>query len=724
MLITETYREEQATLHAKGDYGTAALLYGVTVEALLRTTGARSVLDYGCGSKRSLQRVLTLPPGTVYDGYDPAVPEYSGSPLPAELVCCIDVLEHIEPALLDNVLDHLAQLCDPYGFFTVHSGPARKVLSDGRNAHLTQEGPDWWMPRLSSRFEVLTLQPIPSGFAVAVRSRQSDTQLPRPGPLVLPRKDVDASSAAASVGTSRATATPRADDAGPPRIAFKYKGQRIVFNTPNDVTVIRVRTILTKEPDTIQWLEGMAQNAVLLDVGANVGMYSLFAAVMRQATVYAFEPESQNYALLNANIEVNQLSGQVLAYPLALSDGARLDRLYLQGFTPGGSCNSFGEEVGFDLKPRGAGFIQGAYSVSIDQLVEDGSMPVPDYIKLDVDGFEHKVLRGASKTLANPKVREIIVELNTHLEEHRSVIEWLQSLGFGYDENQAKGALRKSGTFEGVGEFIFRRSLGPPATDTLNRKFAITTAPTSRGRAVLDHVLQRVAAATVIENPFPYAVIDRIFPDEYYAEMLAHFPKPESLRPIGETGRVGKDNYRDRLVVLFTDEEFGRMSGEQQRFWREFAGWMYSDLFLNLFVLKFQHALEPRLRRILADNPLLRARGDALLVNDQTNYAIGPHTDAPHRLVTFLFYLPKDDSMKDLGTSVYKPKDPNFICWGGPHHPAEQFDLVRTVEFLPNRLLTFPKTERSFHGVEQIHRADVNRPLLINNIRLLNPVTH
>jgi hypothetical protein len=177
-------------------------------------------------------------------------------------------------------------------------------------------------------------------------------------------------------------------------------------------------------------------------------------------------------------------------------------------------------------------------------------------------------------------------------------------------------------------------------------------------------------------------------------------------------------------VVLFTDEEFERMSGEQQRFWREFAGWMYSDLFLNLFVLKFQHALEPRLRRILADTELLRARGDALLVNDQTNYAIGPHTDAPHRLVTFLFYLPKDDSMKELGTSVYRAKNSNFVCWGGPHHPPDQFDLVRTVEFLPNRLLTFPKTERSFHGVEQIHRANVNRPLLINNIRLLNPVTH
>jgi hypothetical protein len=151
---------------------------------------------------------------------------------------------------------------------------------------------------------------------------------------------------------------------------------------------------------------------------------------------------------------------------------------------------------------------------------------------------------------------------------------------------------------------------------------------------------------------------------------------------------------------------------------------MYSDVFLNAFVAKFASALGPRLDRILASSDALRVRGDALLVNDQTNYAVGPHTDAPHRLVTFLFYLPKDDSMRDLGTSVYRPKDSNFVCWGGPHHPFEKFEHVRTVEFLPNRLLAFPKTEKSFHGVERIEREGINRPLLINNIRLLNAVTH
>lgn len=717
MLITEQYRAEQAALHAKGNYGTAALQYGKVVTGLLNSTGAQSILDYGCGSKRSLLQALSLPSDVVYEGYDPAIPDYADTPMPAELVCCIDVLEHIEPTLLDNVLDHLAELCDPYGFFTVHSGPAVKVLSDGRNAHLTQEGPDWWMPRFKQRFEVLDTQPIASGFVVVVRSLQSDVKLNAPGRLGM------AAATPSPAKTSPEGAQPAvASTAGPPQTVLKYQGKRIVFNTPNAMTSWRVKTLFEKEPDTIRWIEQMTPGSTLVDIGANVGMYSVFSAIVRNIKVFAFEPESQNYALLNANIADNDLSEQVVAFPLALSDRMQLDKLYLSEFSGGGSCHSFAEKVGFDLKPRKAAFAQGAFSVTLDQLVESGAVPVPDYIKVDVDGIEHKVLQGARKTLSNAAVRSVIVELNTHLPEHNSAIEMLQSLGFSYDSLQVQGALRKQGAFEGVGEFIFTRR----ASDAIdfNKTFKIGVPRAQKGRLVLNHVLSQAARAQTTEDPFPYLVVDDVFPRDYYAEMLAHFPAPGSLRPIGETGRVPSDAYRERNVVLFTEDEFARMAKEQQVFWSDFARWMYSDQFLNFFVQKFSSYLEPRLNNILAKDELLKARGDALLVNDQTNYAIGPHTDAPHRLVTFLFYLPKDASMRELGTSVYRAKDPAFTCWGGPHHEFDLFERVETVEFLPNRLLSFPKTERSFHGVPQITRAGVNRPLLINNIRLLNSVTH
>lgn len=172
-LITEEYRAQQAALHATGGYGLAAKTHAKLVASYLKRLGATSLLDYGCGSRRSLLAALQLPADVVYEGYDPCVPEYCADPCPAELVVCLDVLEHIEPPLLDNVLDHLAQLCDPYGLFTVHTGPAVKVLADGRNAHLIQEGPQWWMPKFEQRLHVVEYGPSPGGFFVFVRSRDS-----------------------------------------------------------------------------------------------------------------------------------------------------------------------------------------------------------------------------------------------------------------------------------------------------------------------------------------------------------------------------------------------------------------------------------------------------------------------------------------------------------------------------------------------------------------------
>ncbi|MBF0162853.1 MAG: methyltransferase domain-containing protein [Magnetococcales bacterium] len=168
--ISEEYRAMQAELHARGNYGVTAMQYGATVLKLLELCGASTLLDYGCGSKRSLLMGMNVPPHVHYEGYDPAVPAYANRPQPAQLVVCIDVLEHIEHEYLESVLDDLAELCNPFGFFTIHTGPAVKFLRDGRNAHLIQQGQGFWFARLEKRFTILSSNPVPSGFAVLVRS--------------------------------------------------------------------------------------------------------------------------------------------------------------------------------------------------------------------------------------------------------------------------------------------------------------------------------------------------------------------------------------------------------------------------------------------------------------------------------------------------------------------------------------------------------------------------
>lgn len=162
MLISESYRVEQERLHERGGYGTSSLLFGETVSGLVKDYGHKTLLDYGCGSKQNLKTVLDC--DVRYQGYDPGTEFREKSP--ADLVCCIDVLEHIEPECLYDVLKDIASLALKQAFISVHTGPALKTLSDGRNAHLIQQPAQWWFPRISAHLRIDHFQRIPDGFIV------------------------------------------------------------------------------------------------------------------------------------------------------------------------------------------------------------------------------------------------------------------------------------------------------------------------------------------------------------------------------------------------------------------------------------------------------------------------------------------------------------------------------------------------------------------------------
>lgn len=169
-LISDSYRQQQAELHATGSYGVVGQEFSPDVARIMKQLGTEELLDYGAGSRLSLKRGLDElgVTGYEYRPYEPAIPEYAGEPAPSALVCCIDVLEHIEPELLDNVLDDLKRVTQGVGFFTIHTGKAGKTLSDGRNAHLIQQPADWWLPKILERWTLQSFQARPKGFAVIV----------------------------------------------------------------------------------------------------------------------------------------------------------------------------------------------------------------------------------------------------------------------------------------------------------------------------------------------------------------------------------------------------------------------------------------------------------------------------------------------------------------------------------------------------------------------------
>lgn len=179
LLITEEYRKAQQELHQNPNYGVASVEYAPLVAEVLQAIDGNELLDYGAGKGRlgeNLPRYISRE--LKIHQYDPAIPRWSKSPHPCRFVACIDVLEHIEPDLIDNVLDDLQRVTLATGLFTVHTGPAVKVLRDGRNAHLIQQPPSWWLPRFLVRFELVAFRRVENGFWVLVE-RQSGSELRR-----------------------------------------------------------------------------------------------------------------------------------------------------------------------------------------------------------------------------------------------------------------------------------------------------------------------------------------------------------------------------------------------------------------------------------------------------------------------------------------------------------------------------------------------------------------
>ncbi len=226
---------------------------------------------------------------------------------------------------------------------------------------------------------------------------------------------------------------------------MEHAGERLRYATPTPLVRANVESLLTREPTTAPWLRSMEPGDVFVDVGANVGLYSIYAALIADARVYAFEPESQNYAELNKNIFLNGLHDRVTAYCVALSDRAEISSLHLCTFAVGFGHHDFGEsswksdlQRGPVVYSRERRLKQGAVGMTLDALVETGALPVPNHIKVDVDGFEWKVLAGASRTLSRPEVKSVLVETDFASRECVDTIRFMTGRGWRYSQDQVR----------------------------------------------------------------------------------------------------------------------------------------------------------------------------------------------------------------------------------------------------------------------------------------------
>src|SRR5262245_45575176 len=194
-------------------------------------------------------------------------------------------------------------------------------------------------------------------------------------------------------------------------------------------------------------------------------------------------------------------------------------------------------------------------------------------------------------------------------------------------------------------------------------------------------VLYKIGNTQVREFPFPHIYVPEVFPAGFFAELRRNLPPQETLRTLGELGRVtGGDGYPERGVMPLTPRNLEALQGGPRAFWEGAAQWLLGPRFGNTVIGKFA----PWLAQRLGDLRNVRFGWEPRIVRDRARYSLGPHTDAPSKALAFLFYLPPDESMAHLGTSIYVPRDPAFRCAGGPHYPFENFERMYTARYVPN----------------------------------------
>jgi FkbM family methyltransferase len=233
-------------------------------------------------------------------------------------------------------------------------------------------------------------------------------------------------------------------------------GHTLSLVCPNRVVSWRARTFLTKEPETLEWIDTFRSGDVLFDIGANIGLYTIYAA-KRSVEVMAFEPESQNYALINQNIFLNGVADRVKCLSVALSDRDGVDYIYLSRFRAGESLHNFGAAEDWQHRPFTPSFQQGSLSFSLDSFLAFQPAPFPSHIKIDVDGIEAKVVRGAARTLRDGRLRSLLIEFDGASAEDVAAIAEIEKAGFRL-LHKKRSALFNVDKFPELYNYVFVRT--------------------------------------------------------------------------------------------------------------------------------------------------------------------------------------------------------------------------------------------------------------------------
>jgi len=244
--------------------------------------------------------------------------------------------------------------------------------------------------------------------------------------------------------------------------SIKILNKKVSYFVPNQITKWRVDTFFIKEPETLDWIDSFSNNQKIIfwDIGANIGLYSIYAALKYEnIEVISFEPSTSNLRVLSRNISINNLQNKIKINQFPLSNRENQYLLMKErDFVEGGALNSFGESFGFDGKNFESNNNYQIYGTTINYLLKNKILQVPNYIKIDVDGIEHLILKGANNFLKNIEIKSLSIELNQNFtEQYNQVIEILQKSEFKFKHKKHSEMFDNNSEYSSTFNYVFER---------------------------------------------------------------------------------------------------------------------------------------------------------------------------------------------------------------------------------------------------------------------------
>ena len=236
---------------------------------------------------------------------------------------------------------------------------------------------------------------------------------------------------------------------------IEYKNKVINVYSDDDYSINsslnkRCSSYINDEPLTLDWLESFDDNSIFYDVGSNIGGFSFLASMMHSdIKIFSFEPNFMNFYCQLKTCVQNKFSN-IFPMNLAINDNDEFN-LFKYDWLNNGSKGTFGDKLKAEMLnsdysnpfKRGISSEIGILGVSLDSLVYDFGLDIPNYIKIDVDGNDLLVLEGAKKLLYEDSVKEIFVEIDDKIYTNNEIENFMKNYPYKVKKNINVGTKQK-----------------------------------------------------------------------------------------------------------------------------------------------------------------------------------------------------------------------------------------------------------------------------------------